>query len=99
LIKGDLVLPVLSDNGVSQEVDLSLASLGPSVRLECGFVNRRAVLFLLSFAAHSYESVFRLLRGYEQFQFCAALLWSLFEAHQKFAKLRQGTATHWRAAL
>ena len=31
LIKGDLVLPVLSNNEVSQEVDLSLASLGSSV--------------------------------------------------------------------
>ena len=44
--------PVLSDDRVSQEVDLFLARFGSSVGLERGFVHRRPVLFLLSFAAH-----------------------------------------------
>ena len=46
------ILPVLCYNRVSQDVDLFLASLGPSIALERGFAHRRAILFLLSFAAH-----------------------------------------------
>ena len=48
--------PVLSDDRVSQEIDLSLARFGSSVGLERGFVHRRPVLFLLSFAAHGSDT-------------------------------------------
>jgi hypothetical protein len=48
--------PVLSDDRVSQEIDLSLARFGSSVGLERGFAHRRPVLFLLPFAAHGSDT-------------------------------------------